>query len=357
MFEMTGATVARIAGDDPELGAALVMDLLPVLDLPIGGRLSVAGAGAWGSGSYEASTDARGLAELIAGRSPMQMMLRGRLRVRGSRRKIGGLAALTSIVGANVRTADYRVLPWVVDPAVTRGYHFTVGYDDGDDIWFVGVRDGRPLTVTTSPPEDGPDAMVRGTDIVGELHPASLLERWIRHDEAELRRAEAQRVIQAARVDSVDAEFARWERERWSATKVDLAVDREQWLALSSERQQEFTRYFAHAFVEAERIDWQLPPTLEAELLQATRLATRAQALTFLDRFAGEVMALEPGDMRGRLDMMRAVEAVTGVVQWLERHSLFPGLAAGLAMIDRATADEVGILRPLCVQGPALFAD
>jgi hypothetical protein len=199
--------------------------------------------------------------------------------------------------------------------------------------------------------------MVRGDSVVGELHPASLLERWIRHDEAELRRAEAQRVIQAVRLDSVDAQFARWERERWSATKVDLSVDCEQWLALSSERQQEFTRYFAHAFVEAERIDWQLPPTLEAELVQATRLASRAQALTFLDRFAAEVMALEPGDMRGRLDFLRAVEGRDGISVWLERHQLFPGLAAGLAMIARASADEDGILRPLCVHGPALYAD
>src|SRR5690349_20132108 len=197
MFEMTGATVARIAGDDPELGAALVMDLLPVLDPPIGGRLSVTGHGGWGNGSYEASTDARGLAELIAGASPMRMMLRGRLRVCGSRRRIGALSALTSVVHATARTSDYRVLPWVVDPSVTRGYHFTIGYEDGDDIWFVGVRDGKSLTVTTSPPEVGPDAMIRGGEVVGELHPASLLERWIRHDEAELRRAEAQRVIQA----------------------------------------------------------------------------------------------------------------------------------------------------------------
>ena len=77
------------------------------------------------------------------------MMLRGRLRVRGSRRRIGGLSALTSVASATVRTGDFRVLPWVVDPAVTRGYHFTVGYDDGHDIWFVGVRDGQRLTVST----------------------------------------------------------------------------------------------------------------------------------------------------------------------------------------------------------------
>ena len=149
----------------------------------------------------------------------------------------------------------------------------------------------------------------------------------------------------------------RWERERWSATKVDLSIDREQWLALPTSRQQEFIRSFAPVFVAAERIDWQLPPTLEAELLQATRLADRAQALTFLDRFAAEVMALEPGDMRGRLEMLRAVEAGADLTNLLERQQLFPGLAAGLAMIARATADEVGILRPLCVQGPALYAD
>src|SRR5689334_16905919 len=106
MFELTGATVARIAGDDPELGAALIMEVLPVLDLPIGGRLSVDGHGSWGGGAYEASTDARGLAELIGGGSPMRMMLRGRLRVRGSRRRIKGLSELAGIASTNLKTAD-----------------------------------------------------------------------------------------------------------------------------------------------------------------------------------------------------------------------------------------------------------
>ena len=62
MFEMTGATVARVANDDPELGALLILDLLPALDPPIGGRLTITGLGSWGSGAYEASTDAAGLA-------------------------------------------------------------------------------------------------------------------------------------------------------------------------------------------------------------------------------------------------------------------------------------------------------
>jgi hypothetical protein len=356
MFEMTGATVARVASDDPELGARLIMDLLPGLDPPIGGRITVDGAGSWGAGDYDATTDAAGLAELIAGRSPV------RLRVRGRRRRIGALSALTAVVGATAEL-DFRALPWVVDPAVTRGYHFTVGYEM-EDLWFVTVRDGQPLVVSRKPPEDGPNAMVKviGDDLMaevtGEIHPAALLARWIARDEDELRRAEAQRVIQLSRVESVDPQFARWERERWSATMIDLSIDREQWLALPTSRQQEFLLAFAPVFVKAERIDWQLPPTLEAELLQATRLADRAQALTFLDRFAGEVMAVESGDMRGRLEFFKSFpQEQTNLPNLLERRSMFPGLAAGLGMIARATADEVGILRPLCVQGPALYAD
>ena len=179
------AALNRIAKEDPELAARLILMTLPgaaskipgtltyVLDVDGVGahRVSVSGGrarvdpAADGDGhdaDFRLHADPRTLADLVTGaRGPLGLMMRGRLRIRGKRRKARKLRKLSSgaLSMADVVEAGgtldpdilYRSLPYMIEPDWTQGHSFTVKYvvtGERGGTWYVMVRDGEPLVVT-----------------------------------------------------------------------------------------------------------------------------------------------------------------------------------------------------------------
>jgi ribonucleoside-diphosphate reductase beta chain len=257
------AALRRMATADPELAAKLIVHSLPAAaaTMPPGlsWRLSIEGLGDWtvrgsadgGAATVEPSngnsgedfvveTDARGLTRLAAGSSPLGLMLRRRLRLRGKRRKALALRHLDPDAGPRKMAAlgldvdpdlIYRSLPYAIDPEWTRGHRFTVAFEvlgDGGGQWMVEVDDGAVsvhagFTNGSAPPDAtirlsletwkallGGDlsptkAMQNGlTRAEGALHPVTLLGRWADRadgvDGPELEREERQRAVQASRI-------------------------------------------------------------------------------------------------------------------------------------------------------------
>jgi SCP-2 sterol transfer family len=243
------AALDRMAKEDPELAARLILMTMPgaaskiggtmsyVLDVKelgahrasiSGGRARVArldGDGEDGDADFRLQTDARTLADLATGRhGPLGLMMRGRLRIRGKRRKAmklrrmsSGELSMAEVVDAG-GTLDpdvlYRALPYLIDPEWTEGHNFTVRYvvtGEGGGTWYATARDGQPLEVTredreaagtaTASMEDyqrlasgqvSPSVAMQNqlTKIDGRIHPVTLLGRWIARaqgmDDAEL---------------------------------------------------------------------------------------------------------------------------------------------------------------------------
>jgi ribonucleoside-diphosphate reductase beta chain len=266
-------SLIRMAEREPELAAKLLVQALPAAAAPIKDaldyRLVLSDVGAYsvsiregtaavlplgeGSGEEEAEqaadvdgavdfelrTDTGTLARLAAGASPLRMMLSGRMRVRGKRRralklrKLAGDLTMREIARAKTPDPDllYRALPYAIDPAWTKGHRFCVKYEIGPDntgdggTWYVNVDDGA-ISVTSEPPAGGEeaavilshetwlgvlrgemtpnDAMQRGlTRIDGAHYPVILFGRWIERsegrDERELEREARQRAVQERR--------------------------------------------------------------------------------------------------------------------------------------------------------------
>jgi ribonucleoside-diphosphate reductase beta chain len=266
-MDRTKVALEQIAKEDPELAARLFVQVLPAaaqrLQGPLTYDLEIEGLGSWrvaaphngdgarverrpdganGDGAeFALATDPAGIAALAAGESPVRLMLGGRLKLRGKRRRALRLRALAGgpdptieealAAGAELDTdAIFRALAYTIDPEWTRGHSFTVAYEIAEEgTWTVHVRDGdRPL-VTTGLPEDGADATLtldRDTyralasvqmspaeamrrhlvHIEGRLHPVTLVGRWIDRaqgrDDAELEREERQRTVQSQRAGS-----------------------------------------------------------------------------------------------------------------------------------------------------------
>jgi ribonucleoside-diphosphate reductase beta chain len=266
--DRTATAMRRMAKEDPDLAARLVLMTLPAAARRIPGRLEyrldVQGLGehrvsVWngqaavepvGGGDlpgpdFVVATDARGLAQLASGTAPLRLMASRRLRVGGSKRKAMRLRAMSGdppgmaeVVRAGGRLDPdllYRALPYLIDPEWTRGHRFTVCYEiEGEEggRWYVEARDGEPLRVGTEPPPGGPDATARVsfeayqrmatgeltpaqsmqerlTDIEGQIYPVTLVGRWIDRsqgrDDRELAREEEQRAVQQARSDGFGA--------------------------------------------------------------------------------------------------------------------------------------------------------
>ncbi len=254
------AALHRIAADDPELAARLILMTLPGAASKIGGTMSyvldVAGLGTHRvsisggrarvdqadeaeDADFRLQADARTLVDLVTGtHGPLGLMMRGRLRIRGKRRKamklrrMSGEVSLADVVEAG-GTLDpdilYRSLPYIVDPEWTTGHDFTVRYvvtGEGGGSWYVTVRDGQPLEVsreerdvagTASVSFDSYQRMASGqlspsqamqnqlTTIEGQIHPITLIGRWIARaqgaDDAELKREQKQRQLQERRAN------------------------------------------------------------------------------------------------------------------------------------------------------------
>ncbi len=250
----------RMAAHDPELAARLILMTLPGAASKVGGtmsyvldvqevgthRVSISGGRArvdrgedGDDADFRLQTDARTLVDLVTGtHGPLGLMMRGRLRIRGKRRKAlklrqmsNGVVSMADVVEAGGSLDPdilYRSLPYMIEPEWTKGHDFTVRYVVGDDSWYVTAADGRPLTVsregedpvgTATVSLDTYERMAAGqlspsiamqnqlTKIDGEVHPITLLGRWIARaqglDEAELKREKKQRRLQQKRAGPV----------------------------------------------------------------------------------------------------------------------------------------------------------
>ncbi|MEK6278030.1 MAG: SCP2 sterol-binding domain-containing protein [Actinomycetota bacterium] len=258
----------RMAESDPELAARLIVQSLPAaaatLPAELSWRLHIAGLGDWtvsgpvngGPARVEASngedngedfvleTDAAGLARMAAGSSPLGLMVRRRLRLRGKRRKAMALRHLDSEAGprrmASLGVAVdpdllYRSLPYAIEPEWTKGHRFTVAFEilgQGGGRWVVQVDDGEvrvrsSLLDARSSEGEVPDSTVRLsldtwakllrgdvtpttalqsglTRAEGALYPVTLIGRWADRadgvDGPELEREERQRKVQTGRI-------------------------------------------------------------------------------------------------------------------------------------------------------------
>jgi ribonucleoside-diphosphate reductase beta chain len=375
------AALHRIAADDPELAARLVLMTLPAAT-KASFEIDVEGMGTHRVGTgppeFRLQTDPHTLAELATGsKGPLGLMLRGRLRIRGKRRKAMklrnmsdaglDLAAVVEAGGTLDPDILYRSLPYMIDPEWTKGHNFTVRYVVGNDSWYVTANDGERLAVsregdavgTATVSLDSYQLMASGqvsptqamqdqlTTVEGEIHPVTLLGRWITRaqgaDDAELERERKQRELQEQRANLYseggiggpgqgdpghDTEggardggglldyrqlYALWERQNWRATELDFTVDKEQWVTTPREAQESTIWSLGSFYVGEERVTADLAPFLQAapsgeiELFLATQLVDEARHAAFFDRFGAEVMCLSADDFRGR---MREVETI-----------------------------------------------
>jgi ribonucleoside-diphosphate reductase beta chain len=352
----------RMASEDPALAARLILMTLPAAKASFEVEVEGMGTHRTGDGTpeFRLQTDPRTLADLATGSSgPLGLMLRGRLRIRGKRRKAMklrkiGQPSLADVVEAG-GTLDpdtlYRALPYMVDPEWTRGHSFTVRYVVGSDSWYVTANDGERLSVgkegdavgTATVSFDTYQRMASGqvspslamqnqlTTIDGEIHPITLLGRWIARaqgsDDAELEREGEQRELQERRAKLYAASgdhdgdglldyrqlYALWERQNWKASELDFSVDREQWVTTPREAQESTIWSLGSFYVGEERVTADLAPFLRAaptgeiELFLATQLVDEARHAAFFDRFGAEVICLSADDFRGR---MREVEQI-----------------------------------------------
>ncbi|HYH58798.1 MAG TPA: ribonucleotide-diphosphate reductase subunit beta [Thermoleophilaceae bacterium] len=340
--------------NDPELAARLVIQTLPAAAAKIPGSLRfgmcVAGIGEYtvavdsghatvsegleGGTDFNLSTDARGLAELAGGGSPIRLIVSGRVRIRGNRLRARKLRAMSTgeidlaDVLANGGNVDpdllYRSLPYLVDPAWTRGHNYLLRYEIGEGSWDIEVRDGEPIQVSTTGNGRTPDAVVsvspdtfrklvkrelsptdamrlQLTSIEGLIYPVTLLGRWMDRaqgrDDEELAREERQRALQSARAGSWGSSangaaaspgqgdpahesegkrraggdlltygqlYALWEKQNWKAHELDFSVDQEQWVTTPAESQAHTAWSLGSFYIGEERVTADLAPFLLA---------------------------------------------------------------------------------------------
>jgi hypothetical protein len=187
----------QLAYEDPVAAASLAIELLPAQALAVQGRLNydlvVDELGCHHvtidarrarvvrrrqprsriEVDFRLETDAAGLVELLVGGGSWRLRRRG-VRVRATRRKAHALRALPP---APLRLAElaraaiwpdpgqlYRALAYVIEPAWTRGHHFTVALEISGSkggTWYLVVDGDRRIAVTDRPPAGGATAVVR----------------------------------------------------------------------------------------------------------------------------------------------------------------------------------------------------
>ncbi len=252
-----------MAESEPDLAARLIVHSLPAAaaSLPPGlrYRLELEGLGAWtvnplgdraevmevaGNGdlngeAFSISTDPATLAQVASGRSPIGALARGRIKLRGRRRKALALRRLSPDAGPRDLARlgvpvdpdlVFRSLAYAIEPEWTRGHTFTVAYElvgEGGGAWRVEVDDGR-VRVKRGLGES-PDSIVRlrysdwlrmlageitpsdamrlgYTEVDGRIFPVTRMGRWIDRaegiDDPELAREERQRRLQAENAGS-----------------------------------------------------------------------------------------------------------------------------------------------------------
>lgn len=278
-------SLARMAREEPELAARVLVSALPAAAASVPGRLEyrlvLDGLGAYhvavdggsaqvteehpsapnGHADFTLQTDPETFARLAAGASPLRLMLGGKLHVHGKRRRalklrrMEGDLTMRDIVRAGV-TPDpdllYRALPYAIDPEWTRGHRFCMQYVvEGDDEtpggeWFVVVDDGS-IETATSAPEGRPDSVVRMShetwlalvsgDLIpneamrrglvqvdGRMFPVTLMGRWIERSEGR-DDAELQREVRQAAVQNSRATWGSGAADAGAGGQGDPAVD------------------------------------------------------------------------------------------------------------------------------------
>ena len=383
-MDRTREALREMAREEPELAARLVLQTLPAavakIPPPLAYDLTVEELGTWrvvvdesgsrvartdnGSANGDSAaeldfrliTDAEGLALMAAGGSPMRLMLGGKVRIRGKRRRAMKLRAMSEgadpSLGDAVRAggeldtdAVFRSLPYLVDPAWTSGHSFSVAYEiDGVGRWVIHVDDGQRLRIETEG-EAGTTLQVSAdtyrelitgeltpaqsmrsqrTLVEGPLYPATLIGRWMDRaqdrDGDELRREASQREVQARREGTWGAAkptdgdlldyrqlYALWERQNWRVHELDFSVDREHWLASPREAQENMLWSLGSFYIGEERVTADLAPFVRAapsgeiEAFLSTQLVDEARHAVFFDRYGAEVLALDADDLRGRM--------------------------------------------------------
>jgi hypothetical protein len=191
--------IVKLAHDDPETAGRLLVALLPAqgvaLAEPVAYDLTIRELGTFAvtvagkrafverleqprpraQADFHLSGDALSLAELLAGVDHRIRRFAGPLRVRGKRKRLDLLRALTK---AELSLADlaqagakldpelvYRTFAYAVHPSWTRGHGFTIAQEivgDPPETWYLTARDGAGLAVAASPPAT-PDATVSMT--------------------------------------------------------------------------------------------------------------------------------------------------------------------------------------------------
>jgi ribonucleoside-diphosphate reductase beta chain len=279
-------SLARMAREEPELAAKVLVTALPAAAASVPGqldyRLVLDGLGSYfvavdggraevteehpaapnGHVDFTLETDPETFARLAAGASPLRLMIGGKLRVSGKRRRalklrhMEGDLTMRDIVRAGV-TPDpdllYRALPYAIDPLWTRGHRFTMKYvvegDDGNPggEWFLIVDDGS-ITTAPSEPEGTPDSIVRMShatwlalvsgDLIpneamrnglvrvkGQMLPVTLMGRWIERSEGRDDR-ELEREVRQAAVQSRRTTWGSGAADTGAGGQGDPAVDR-----------------------------------------------------------------------------------------------------------------------------------
>jgi ribonucleoside-diphosphate reductase beta chain len=208
--------------------------------------------------------------------------------------------------------------------------------------------------------------------------------------------------------------YALWERQNWRSHELDFSVDREHWLATPAEAQTHTAFSLGSFYVGEERVTADLAPFVmaapsgEVEAFLSTQLVDEMRHAVFFDRWMAQVMGLEAGDMRSRLqeleskllgepwhflfddslrDIANRIKAkpddlelfVEGIVtyhmvtegvlampgqriiiQYTEDHSLFPGFNKGFRLVEqdehRHIAFGVRFLKDVCEEHPEMKA-
>ncbi|HYI19515.1 MAG TPA: hypothetical protein VD836_12450, partial [Solirubrobacteraceae bacterium] len=188
-------TVVKLAHDDPEAAARLLLGLVPaqsaVLSEPLEYDLTIREIGthaisvAEGRASaaaierprmrseaaFHVATDALSLAESLAGVPRRIGRWRGPVRVNGRRRGAETLRDL--LTGADLSLAAaaragaaldpdlvFRLFAYAIQPAWTKGHAFSVAQEVAGGRWLVTVADGAPVAVAAPREGQGADATV-----------------------------------------------------------------------------------------------------------------------------------------------------------------------------------------------------
>jgi hypothetical protein len=212
--------LARLAHDDPDAGARLLLGLAPALRAVAGHSidfdLTIRGSGTYGitldatgtavrplgrprgrrEAAFHVTASATTLAEVAAGVRKRIGRWQGSVRVSGRRGEAVALAdalrnsrlSLAAAAGAGADLPPdlvFAAFPYAIDPAWTRGHRFTVAQEITDlpgAAFVIVAHDGTHLTVSRTPPAGGADATVtmtratfaallRGTPATGERRP------------------------------------------------------------------------------------------------------------------------------------------------------------------------------------------